>query len=202
MPKSIEGITVAKAIQGRRAVRSYEPAKVDRATIQALLGAAIQAPTAVHEEPWTFAVVQDVALLRRFSDRAKSMWATEASGHEGTLDATARARAKRLADLLADPDFNIFYDASTLIAICAKPLGQFVAADCWLAAENLMLMAYEMGLGTCPIGFALPVLNTPDVKAELKIPADQVVVAPIIVGVPREVPPPVPRKPPEVLCWK
>jgi nitroreductase len=80
-------------------------------------------------------------------------------------------------------------------------LGTFVTADCWLAAENLMLAACAMGLGTCCIGFAVPVLNAPDVKRELGIPADVTAVAPIIVGVPRDATPPVPRKGPDVLRW-
>jgi len=195
-------MTVEEAIYRRRAVRSYAPAPLDRGTVRVLLEAAVQAPTAVHEEPWTFAVVQDRALLRRLSDRAKALRAEEAVAHERALDAAARARARQLSELLADPDFNIFYDAGTLVAICARPAGPFVEADCWLAAENLMLMACAMGLGTCPIGFAIPVLNAPDVKAELGIPPEQRAVAPIVVGFPRGTTPPVGRKPPDVLAWR
>lgn len=65
-------------------------------------------------------------------------------------------------------------------------------ADCWLAAENLLLAAYAQGLGTCVIGFAVSALNTPEWKAELKIPAEMTAVAPMIVGVPAGVTPPVP----------
>ena len=199
-PKSL--VSVVDAIYGRRAIRSYEATLLDRSTVTSLLEAAVQAPTAVHEEPWTFAVVQDRAWLKRISDQAKSLLAQGASGHEQALDAAARARQRRLADLIADPHFNIFYDASTLVAICGKPLSRYVVADCWLAAENLMLMAFALGLGTCPIGFAIPVLNRPEVKAELGIPADEEVVAPIIVGVPSGPGSPPGRKPPEIVCWK
>lgn len=102
---------------------------------------------------------------------------------------------------LSNPDYNIFYDASTLIVICGKPLGSFVAADCWLAAENLMLAACAMGLGSCCIGFAVPVLNDLDVKRELGIPPAVTAVAPLLVGVPSGATPPVSRKPPEILRW-
>jgi nitroreductase len=80
-------------------------------------------------------------------------------------------------------------------------MGRFVTADCWLAAENLMLMACGLGLGTCPIGFAVPILNTPEVKRELGIPAEYEVVAPIAVGFPRGFTPPVSRRPPEIIAW-
>jgi nitroreductase len=195
-------MTVAESIRSRRAIRSYAPTPVERATVMKLLEAAVLAPTAVHEEPWTFLVIQDRALLRRLSDRAKAMVTEEATGHEQALDSPARARQRRRHDLLADPEFNIFYDAGTLVAICARPTGQFVVADCWLAAENLMLMACAMGLGTCPIGFALPVLNAPEVKAELGVPADVEVVAPLIIGIPSGSPPRGHRKPPQISAWR
>jgi len=59
-----------------------------------------------------------------------------------------------------------------------------------------------LGLGSCCIGSAVPALNSPDVKAELKIPADVVAVVPIVVGIPEGAPSGVPRKDPEILCWK
>lgn len=172
-------------IHHRRTVRSYEPTPLDEPAIRALLDAAVQAPTGMHLEPWAFVVVQDRAMLERYSDRAKIL-----ASHAGTH-----------LDLLANPAFNIFYDAGTLIVICGKPMGPFVTADCWLAAENLMLAACAMGLGTCCIGLAVPVLNTPQVKRELSIPRDVTAVAPIIVGVPHGAPPAVGRKPPEILSW-
>jgi nitroreductase len=77
-----------------------------------------------------------------------------------------------------------------------------VAADCWLAAENLMLAACLLGLGTCCIGSAVPVLNSPETKSELAIPADVEAIAPIIVGVPSGPPVEVLRKDPLILSWK
>ena len=176
---------VLDIIHQRRAVRSYQPTRLDESTIRTLLDAAIRAPTAMHLEPWAFVVIQDAAMLKRYSDRAKVL-----ASHSGAY-----------VELLANPAFNIFYDAGTLIVICGKPMGPFVTADCWLAAENLMLAASAMGLGSCCIGFAVPVLNTPEVKRELSIPADVSAIAPIIVGVPSGIPPVVGREPPEILSW-
>jgi nitroreductase len=195
-------MTVAESIRSLRAIRAYAPTPVERSTVMKLLQAAVLARTAVHEEPWSFLVIQDRALLRRLSDRAKAMLAGEATGHEQALDPPSRARQRRRKDLVADPESNIFYDAGTLVAVCARPAGHFVVADCWLAAENLMLVACAMGLGTCPVGFALPVLNAPEVKAELGIPADVEVVAPIIVGFPRGSPLHGQLRPPPISAWR
>ncbi|MBI2719724.1 MAG: nitroreductase family protein [Rhizobiales bacterium] len=193
--------TVLQAIYGRRAVRNYAEDRVGADAVKTLLRAAVQAPTAMHLEPWAFVVVQDVGVLKRLSDKAKSLMLAQAAGDEYRLAAGHSPVARGASALLGDPAFNIFYDASTLIVILGKPLGRFVVADCWLAAQNLMLAAHASGLATCPIGFAVSVLNDPEVKAELKIPADITAIAPIILGVARGAAPPVTRKEPEILNW-
>ena len=193
-------MTVFEAIAKRHAVRAYRPDMLDEDTVRELLKEAVRAPTAIHAEPWSFVIIQDRSLLKRYSDLAKTTWSAERDGaHSVAHPATTEAHAK---SHLAQPDFNIFYDASTLILICARPLGNFVVADCWLAAENLMLAACGMGLGTCCIGFAVPVLNRAEVKEELGIPRDVVAVAPIIVGVPKDEAPQTPRKKPQIICWR
>ncbi len=188
-------MSVMDAIYERRSVRSYVPERLDRDTIRALLAAAVRAPTAVHEEPWAFAVVQDAGALKRLSDRAKPLFLEEV--HRAHLD-----RGGHALDIFASPEFNIFYNAGTLIVICARPMGPFIIADCWLAAENLMLAACSMGLGTCVIGSAVPALNTTEIKSELGIPAALTAIAPIIVGVPSGETPRTARKEPEVLYWR
>jgi len=183
------------AIYHRRAIRDYTPQKIDQTTIRMLLDAAVHAPTAVKEEPWAFVVIQDKALLNRLSDNVKELLA-------GGSDPIHPPEKNLLHDHFTNPQFNAFYNAGTLIVICGKPLGTFVVSDCWLAAENLMLAAYANGLGTCPIGLAVTALNTPQWKKEFGIPAEMTAYAPIIVGTPAGVTPPVPRKEPEILVWK
>ena len=195
-------LSALDVIFSRRSVRAYTNAALDKATVRALLDAAVQAPTALHAEPWAFIVIQDRNVLKRCSDAAKALWSAELS-HERDLHAIGEAAVgSHFAQEMANPEFSIFYDASTLIIICAKPMGPFVAADCWLAAENLMLAACAMGLGTCCIGSAVGALNTADIKKELGVSPNVIAVAPIIVGAPRDTAAPVLRKSPEVLCWK
>lgn len=163
---------VFETILARRSVRSYTSQKVEFSVIRTLLEAAVRAPTAMHEEPWGFVVVQDQQVLHGLSDKAKPLFLEqlERSGH-----ATQR---------FSSPDFDIFYEAGTLIIICGKQGKTFVSADCWLAAENLMLAACAMGLGTCVIGAALGALALADVKMGLGIPDEYEAIAPIIVGYP------------------
>jgi nitroreductase len=194
MSKVEKKVSVLDAIHERRSVRAYSPQRLDQATVRRkLLDAAVWAPTAVHEEPWAFVIVQDVAALKSLSDRAKTIFAAEARR-------TPPGQASHLLEILDNPDFNIFYNAGTLIIICGRPKGPFVVADCWLAAQNLLLAAHAMGLGSCVIGFAVPALNTPEIKTELGIPAECSAIAPIIVGVPSGEMPPSTRKEPDILA--
>lgn len=195
-------LTALDVIFMRRSVRSYTNERLDQDTVRALLDAAVQAPTALREEPWTFVIVQDADALKRYSDLAKAQWVggPVAERELQTID-DAALQARLLRTMVTD-EFNVFYDARTLIVICAKPVGPWAVGDCWLAAENLMLAACAMGLGSCCIGCATPVLNSSEVKSELTIPPDVTVVAPIIVGAPRGVASPVGRKTPEILCWR
>jgi nitroreductase len=174
-------------------VRDYTDREVSKETVMVLLQAAIQAPSAVNEQPWTFVVIQDRALLKRYSDKAKQLCARNVK-----LD-SLHADMKKV---IPDPAFNIFHNAGTLIVVCAKPIGQHADWDCCFAAQNLMLTAHAMGLATCPIGFAWSLLDDPAVRRELQIPSDYVPVLPIVVGYSRKPVAPVSRRESVILCWK
>lgn len=194
-------LSALDTIYRRRAVRHYLSTPVDEEAIHQLLDAAVQAPTAMHAEPWSFVVVQDRDVLKRISDRAKALMLERVTPHRELLRAPGATPDENLLKMLTDPNFNIFYDAGTLVVICARPLNEFASADCWLAAENLMLAACALGFGTCCIGFALPALHTPEVKQELGITDDLEAISAIIVGVPQHDTAPVSRKPPHVIRW-
>ena len=193
MPLPRVEMSIFETILARRSVRCYKARKVDRTTISILLEAAVHAPTAIHQEPWAFVIIQDKALLRSLSDQAKPLFMAQAQ--EKGLE-----HAGHSFDIFKYPDFNIFYDANTLILICGKTSSPSFEADCWLAAENLMLAACAMGLGTCVIGSALAALNTPKVKLKLNIPENFIAVAPIVLGYPDDEIVTVMRKNPLILA--
>lgn len=147
------------------------------------------APSAVNQQPWTFAIVRDQPLLDQISIDAKAYMlatlpANSQSGHFHTM--------------LSDADFHIFYHAPVLALISASAQGPWIVEDCALAAANLMLSAYGEGLGTCWIGFAQSFLGTQEGKKALGLSAETVPIAPIIVGYPKSTPVPVPRNEPEI----
>jgi nitroreductase len=92
-------------------LRAYTDRKVEKACVLALIDAAIQAPSALNQQPWAFVVVQERALLRRISERSKQL--KLAVLEPGTPLWEHRA-------MLQDPAFDVFYGGSTLI-VAARP---------------------------------------------------------------------------------
>ena len=170
-----------EAIRGRRAVRSYTEESISLETLKRLVDAAIQAPSAINAQPWHFTIIRNQAALDRISHAAKSHM----------LRTTAADGPMR--EHLDDPHFHIFYHAPALILISARDV-DWACEDSALAAENLMLAACAEGLGSCWIGFAQRWLETEEGKRAVDLPSGYTPVAPIIVGIPREAAPPVPRK--------
>ncbi len=183
------------AIAGRASVRNYLPEPIPRQVLEDLLQAAVRAPTAIHEEPWAFVVIHDRNLLDSLSDRAKPLF----------VDAMRRAHRDRgglAVSAFSRPDFDIFHGAPALVVICGRKAAPFAVADCWLAAENLMLSAFDQGLGTCVIGSALGAFEAEDIRDSIGIPDDFAAIAPIAVGRPAAVAPPTERRPPRILAWR
>ena len=178
-----------EAIYTRRATREFTAEPVDEKTLRELIDAAVQAPSAVNQQPWSFCIVRDKAILAKISTEAKAHMLR--SSPIGLV-------SHHFDQILNDPNFDIFYHAPALIVICSVTEIPWAVEDCALAAGNLMLAARAAGLGTCWIGFAQAWLGTPEGKAALKLPAAYKPVAPIIVGHPKSAPAPVPRKEPEI----
>ncbi len=177
------------AIRRRRAVRDYKPDPVTAAVLRQLVSAASWAPSDMNEQPWHFTIVTDAALLDEISVRSKN---------RALENVAAMPRPGHFRDLLKDPHFHIFYRAPALIVISAPAEVHWAAVNCALAAQNLMLAARELELGSCWIGFAQGWLDSDEGHRLLELPLTSQVVAPIIVGHPKAIPPPIPRKAPAI----
>lgn len=185
-------MNVMEAIYGRRSVRAYLKKALDRALIEELLQAAVQAPSAHNTQPWSFALVQDRDELLSLSSDAKALLLSE-YGDDPRMDP--------YRDLLSDKAFDIFYGVPLLVIVCAQPSPLNPVEQCFLAAQNLMLAAHALGLGSCCIGWALPLVQRSEVKARLGIPEDVTPAIPVVLGWPAESPEAPQRIPPRILSW-
>ncbi len=180
---------VMEAIYHRRAVRRFTTAPVNTETLQSLIEAAIQAPSAINLQPWRFAVVHRRETLQRIAGAARDHLLSFMQPGSPFLC---------FRSMLEDPACDILHGAPALVVICATAPEQQAAEDCALAAQNLMLAAHSRGLGTCCIGLARPWLNQPAGRRLLGMPTDCVAIIPIIVGTPAEDPLPTGREAPHI----
>ncbi len=186
-------LSVIEAIHQRRSVRDFTPKEVEREAVRKLLEAAVRAPSASNRQPWAFAVIQDRGVLAEYSAEIKASFPRSSENERFEL---------QYREMLGFPNFNVFYNAGTLVVVYAHGPAPGLLEECCFAAENLMLAACDLGLGTCPIGFARPWFDLPATKAQLGIPSQYEVVLPIVVGYPAALPPETERRDPEILVWK
>ena len=184
-------MNLLQAIRERRAVRDFKPEPVCAGLLYQLVSAASWAPSAMNEQPWQFTIITDRTVLDEISSSAKA-WMLK--------NLPTMPRRAHFLDTLAEPNFNIFYNAPCLIVISVASAGPWTTEDAALAAQNLMLMATELDLGSCWIGFAKGWLNTIEGRRTLNLAEEALVVAPVIIGHPRTSSPPVARKKP-LISW-
>lgn len=186
-------MNLQQIITGRRSVRSYEDRPLSEEIIKELIVLGIHAPTGSNMQPWAFVVVEDKELMRRWSDQTKEILL-------GQMDKNPYLQQYR--GVLSNKEFNIFYNAPCLLLIYGNTVSPNHVFDCSMAAQNIMLAAYEKGLGSCWIGFAMTLGNSPQFKEMLGVPEQFRLVAPLVLGYPKGTWPAIPRKEPVIFAWK
>jgi len=182
--------TFDELLKNRRSIRDYTDQVVPLDLIQTLIKESTYAPNASNEQPWRFAIVRDKAYIKRISDESKKNILAGIEANPGTSIA-------RYEKVLRNEAFNVFYNAPCLVIISGPKDKGKIQADCALAASYFMLAAAARGLGTCWINLGASI-EDPQLREELGLEDDQVVVAPVILGYPKKIPPPPPRKPPVI----
>ena len=181
---------VFEAIHSRRSIRKYRPDMVDRALMEELLYAAVQAPTPPisGSTPWALCVIEGVERIASYGARAKRY------AHDHQPEGRPWTWTER-------PDFKVFWDAPALVLFCAQTDNPETPYDCCRAAQNFMLAAHARSLGTCWVGAPLPWLHSPRVAEELGLPEGFEPVVAMVVGHPAEQPLGSPRpKPTAIWC--
>lgn len=178
-------------VRQRRTVRDFTDSAVDSSTIMSLIEVATQAPSARNLQPWSFWVVDGRRQVDELAVRAKEWLLKHPPIHEVYAP---------LEELTTLPTYSVFYHASALVIVAATSQAWQAVQDCCLAAELLMLAARDTGLGSCWVGSSRPWFDLPITKSLLDIPVTNKVVAPIVLGYPKEWPISHGRKPP-VVHW-
>lgn len=160
---------VFEAIKGRRSVRAYKDKDVSDEVVEKLIDAARWAPSAGNIQPWEFIVVRNPETKRKLAEAALGQYFIE--------------------------------EAPVVIVVCANEVRSaqgygmrgkslYCLQDTAAAAQNLILAAYAMGLGTCWVG----AFREEEAKRVLKVPDGVRPVAIIPIGYPAEAPLPPMRR--------
>lgn len=153
-------------IKGRRAIREFREDKIPRDHVMKILESGIWAPSASNLQTWEFILITDKNMIEKIK--------------------------------LISP--GLFGNPNVLIILCINKekakkggrLGETMALmNLSMAAQNMMLMAYSLGIGSCPIVS----FNKIGVKELLEIPEYIEPVLIISFGYPQSWPEPPQRRP-------
>lgn len=135
-----------QTILHRRAIRRFDERQIEEVLLQQILQAGLYAPSAGGKQGVIFAVCQD----REVNERLGKIKRANSNPHMATAKNYVSKEQPSIAD---DPKLaNAFYDAPTVITMFAPKNFLFSVDDCAVAAENMMLAADSLGIGSCYIG--------------------------------------------------
>jgi nitroreductase len=161
-------MNISEAIRKRKSVRAYLDKPVAAKDLAKIVEAGQWAPNA---GPFQISVVRNAGLRQRINDR--------------TFDAMVHSNNEFLKQRAALPGYQPIYGAPVLILLSAPTNAPYSAVNTALAAENMLLEATGLGLGSCHIitpTLALNGENNRDLTREVSLPDGYTVQCAVIVG--------------------
>ncbi|MDR1367003.1 MAG: nitroreductase [Puniceicoccales bacterium] len=121
---------VVETILNRSSVRSYRSDQIDEQALSVILKCGLRAPNGWNHQPWDIICVQDKTFLDELNFAITS-----------------------------DSNGSVFYHAPTVVFISGDRNDEYYATDCPLAAENMIIAAASLGIGSCIIAYLSNFLN-------------------------------------------
>ena len=157
---------VIDTIQKRHSVRNFKDKSVDKGIILSMVEAARLSPSACNAQPCRFVAVTDKSLLKDIVDKGMggivpNKWALSAP-----VIIVGCAVLNLLTHRIGETVKGIHYHQ----------------IDMGIAMEHMVLLATEMGLGTCWIGW----FKERNIKKILNIPKDWKIISLLAMGYPQK----------------
>lgn len=149
----------------RRSIRDFTNRPVTRDILETLLECGMQAPSGHNMQTWRFTVLQDAARI-------------------AALKTTARDVAKRNKVY-----FYGFNNPVALILVSNDRRNRDGVQDCSCAAQNIMLAAHSLGLGSVWLNPLMTICDEPEIRSMLRafdVPDEHIVWATIALGYPAQ----------------
>lgn len=153
---------VIKCMMERRAIRRYKLEQITDDELNAVLQAGMYAPSAGGRQGVVFLVTQNKEINERLGKINKSFF-------NGRIFDKSVYISESQPSIADDPGITSgFYGAPTVITIFGAKNWLYCESDCSVAAENIMLAAHSLSLGSCMIGRAQETFETEYGKELLK----------------------------------
>jgi nitroreductase len=123
-----------KVIKNRRSIRKFTEEQITDSELQEILDCALLAPNAGNQQKWHFTVIQNKGMLERMERILK----------ENMMNSSVYFLAK----LASNPHIRIFDNAPTVILITAAERARFVQIDRAAAAQNILVAAESLNIGS------------------------------------------------------
>lgn len=194
----IEFEALMEVLRGRRSVRMFKKEPVGREMVKQVIEAASWAPSASNRQDWEFTVVESHSVKRSMGLAVRRCWD----------ELLARPDAESVGEELRQHSrfFSWFARAPLVIAISAREPDGYMTHLCGaraqdvagqkisgaMAAQNLMLAAHALGLGSCCL--TAPLAAEDELKSLLGLGRRRELVCLIALGWPAGEAPVMPRK--------
>ena len=148
-----------EVILKRRSIRKFKQDKIDKALIDQLLEAGCAAPSACNKRPYAIYVITNEELLERLNE------------------------SSRFSDMRSPLSIVVAADMERTLP---RQYRDYWIQDCSAVTENILLMATELGLGSCWNGLHPNPKPEEHVRATLNLPESIIPLSLIRIGYPDE----------------
>ena len=169
---------VINCIHNRRSVRKFEKRQIADEQLDALLDAAIWAPSGGNNQSWLFTAIQNEAVLLRLNEAVREGFRNWVPDDDYPAKQTIGEKSQK-------EGYNFYFNAPTLIIASNRPNYANAMADCSLALENIFLAAESIGLSSCYINQLRWLRDDAGVReylCELGIPKEHVICSAAAIG--------------------
>lgn len=137
-----------RTILNRRSYRAYKPEQITKEELSAILDCGLSAPSAMNSQNWYFTVIQNKDLIDWMNEQVKP-------------ELPQASRERMIARNGGNEGYSVFYNAPTVIWVSGSKDDKYSAMNCSFAAQNMCIAAESLNIGTCIIGMATLMFDTP-----------------------------------------
>ena len=181
--------TIIKNIKERRSIRNFEEKKIDKEELKEIIQAGKYAPSATNDQPWKFIVITKKEMIQDLSNQIREELKKLLKWRFIKKIKIKQLRNIDILKFIFVVAFSktdmIFFNAPALVLILTQDK-LFYDGSCACCAQNMMLAANSIGIGSCWIGFASVLGLNKKILENIGIPDNYHISAAIIFGYPRE----------------